>query len=100
MERAWLLERSMHPELIDLIVERMAALNQEIRAGPLLGENYQVGQVRVGRVTRVLGVFGATAACCRLLHLDVRRTSAALGIAASMASGIRPSEICGSIAAP
>ena len=40
-------------------------------------------------VTRVLGVFGATAACCRLLHLDVSRTSAALGIVASMASGIR-----------
>ncbi len=40
-------------------------------------------------VTRVLGVFGATVACCRLLHLDVSRTSAALGIAASMASGIR-----------
>jgi 2-methylcitrate dehydratase PrpD len=40
-------------------------------------------------VTRVLGVFGATAACCRLLHLDVKKTSAALGLAASMASGIR-----------
>lgn len=43
MYRAWLSERSMDPELIDLIVERMAALNQEIKADPLLGENYQIG---------------------------------------------------------
>lgn len=40
-------------------------------------------------VTRVLGVFGVTAACCRLLNLDPQRTRAALGLAASMASGIR-----------
>lgn len=40
-------------------------------------------------VTRVLGVFGVTAACCRLLRLDAERTGAALGIVASMASGIR-----------
>lgn len=40
-------------------------------------------------VTRVLGVFGVTAACCRLLQLDVKQTSNALGLAASMASGIR-----------
>jgi 2-methylcitrate dehydratase PrpD len=40
-------------------------------------------------VTRVLGVLGATAACCRLLRLDAKRSGAALGIAASMASGIR-----------
>jgi 5-methylcytosine-specific restriction protein B len=43
MYRAWLSERSMKPELIDLIVERMTALNQEIKADPLLGENYQIG---------------------------------------------------------
>lgn len=40
-------------------------------------------------VTRVLGVFGVTAACCRLLKLNVQQTGAALGLAASMASGIR-----------
>lgn len=39
--------------------------------------------------TRVLGVLGSTAACCRLLGLDPKRTAAALGVAASMASGIR-----------
>ena len=41
--RRWLAERSMKPALIDLIVERMTLLNQEIKADPLLGENYQIG---------------------------------------------------------
>jgi 5-methylcytosine-specific restriction protein B len=41
--RRWLLERNMQPELVDRIVERVSALNREIRADPLLGENYQVG---------------------------------------------------------
>jgi len=39
--------------------------------------------------TRVLGVLGTTAACCRLIRLDAKRTGAALGIATSMASGVR-----------
>jgi 2-methylcitrate dehydratase PrpD len=39
--------------------------------------------------TRVLGVLGTTAACGRLLALPPERIAAALGIAASMASGIR-----------
>jgi 5-methylcytosine-specific restriction protein B len=41
--RQWLLDRAMKPELVNLIVERMAALNKEIREDPLLGENYQIG---------------------------------------------------------
>ena len=40
-------------------------------------------------VTRTLGVLGATAACCRLLKLGPQPLRAALGIAASMASGLR-----------
>ncbi len=39
--------------------------------------------------TRVLGVIGATAACCRLVALDPSRTAAALGIAVSMAGSVR-----------
>jgi 2-methylcitrate dehydratase PrpD len=39
--------------------------------------------------TSVLGAMGATAACARLLGLDVERTRNAFGIAASMASGSR-----------
>ena len=40
-------------------------------------------------VTRTLGVLGVTAACCRLLGLGPGPFRAALGIAASMASGLR-----------
>jgi 2-methylcitrate dehydratase PrpD len=40
-------------------------------------------------VTRVLGNLGAAAACARLLELDATRAKAALGIAATMASGLR-----------
>jgi len=39
--------------------------------------------------TRVLGVLGTAAAASRLLRLDAARTAHALGITASMASGIR-----------
>jgi 5-methylcytosine-specific restriction enzyme B len=41
--RRWLLDRSMKPGLVDRIVERMSALNRQIREDPLLGENYQIG---------------------------------------------------------
>lgn len=40
-------------------------------------------------VTRTLGVLGATAACCRLLKLAPGPFASALGIAATMASGLR-----------
>jgi 2-methylcitrate dehydratase PrpD len=39
--------------------------------------------------TATLGVFGAAAACCRLLRLDAAATAQALAIAASLASGIK-----------
>ncbi len=39
--------------------------------------------------TSTLGVFGAAAAAARLLHLDAARTTMALCIAASMASGVK-----------
>ncbi len=39
--------------------------------------------------TATLGVFGATAACAKLMQLDEERTSMAVGMAASMASGIK-----------
>ena len=43
MFRHWLLERSMKPELVNLIVARMTELNRQIKDDPLLGENYQIG---------------------------------------------------------
>jgi 2-methylcitrate dehydratase PrpD len=39
--------------------------------------------------TTTIGVFGATAACAKLLRLDDQRTATALAIAASLASGIK-----------
>ncbi len=39
--------------------------------------------------TTTIGVFGATAACAKLLKLDDERTATALAIAASLASGIK-----------
>lgn len=70
-------------ELIDAYA---AGFEINVKLGRMLNPKfYEQGW----HVTRVLGVFGATAACCRLLHLDARRTGAALGVAASMASGIR-----------
>jgi 2-methylcitrate dehydratase PrpD len=39
-------------------------------------------------ITSTSGVFGAAAACARLLNLDAGRTAHALGIAASLASGL------------
>ena len=39
--------------------------------------------------TATLGVFGAGAACARLLALDVERTTCALSLCASMAAGIK-----------
>jgi 2-methylcitrate dehydratase PrpD len=83
--------------LLPLAQARGANGRQVIEA---YGVGFEIG-VKLGRmlnpklyeqgwhVTRVLGVLGATAACCRLLRLDAKHTGAALGIAASMASGIR-----------
>jgi 5-methylcytosine-specific restriction protein B len=33
----------MKPELVNLIISRMSALNRQIKDDPLLGENYQIG---------------------------------------------------------
>lgn len=41
--RQWLSDRSMDADLINLIIERMTALNKEIKEDLLLGENYQIG---------------------------------------------------------
>lgn len=41
--RDWLVEHEMKPRLVERITQRMSALNQIIKADPLLGENYQIG---------------------------------------------------------
>jgi 2-methylcitrate dehydratase PrpD len=39
--------------------------------------------------TATLGIFGTTAATCRLLGLDIEQTATALGLAVSLASGVK-----------
>jgi len=41
--KQWLADRSMQPQLISLIVDRLVELNSVIGSDSLLGENYQVG---------------------------------------------------------
>jgi len=41
--RHWLTERSMNPDLINLIINKLSALNRIIYNDPMLGENYQIG---------------------------------------------------------
>lgn len=70
----------------DLVYAYAAGFEVGVKLGRMLNPRlYEQGW----HATRVLGVLGATAACCRLIGLDAKRTGAALGIAASMASGIR-----------
>jgi 2-methylcitrate dehydratase PrpD len=55
-----------------------------------IGKAVNVYHYRKGwHPTATLGVFGATAACARLLNLDAARTTTALAIAASLSSGIK-----------
>ncbi len=68
----------------------MQAYGVGFETGVALGRALNPGLYEKGwHVTRVLGLIGATIACCRLLQLGSARTVAALGIAVSMASGVR-----------
>lgn len=87
------------------VVPVVLALGEHLHAtGADVVEAYVVGfeaQSRLGRVvhphhyekgwhpTSTLGVFGAAAAACRLLGLNVERTATALAISASHASGVK-----------
>ncbi|WP_082818013.1 MmgE/PrpD family protein [Variovorax boronicumulans] len=87
------------------IVPAVLALGEEIGvAGPALVEAYVVGveiAAKLGlavndrhsqlgwHTTCTLGAVGAAASCAKLLGLDEMRTVHALGIAASMAAGLR-----------
>jgi 5-methylcytosine-specific restriction protein B len=41
--RNWLIDRSMRHNLIELIIDKLSALNKIICDDPVLGENYQIG---------------------------------------------------------
>lgn len=70
----------------EVITAYAAGFEVGVRLGRMLNPAlYEAGW----HVTRVLGVLGTAAACARLLRLDAARTTHAIGIAASMASGLR-----------
>lgn len=61
-----------------------------MEVGVALGRALNPGLYERGwHVTQVLGVIGSTVACCRLLSLGEDRTAHAIGIAVSMAAGVR-----------
>lgn len=92
-----------HPSAV--LVSSIMVLGQKLRAPGLeLLNAYLAGfEINVGisrqlnpayyergwHVTRTLGILGATAACCRLLGMPHGSVRHALGIAATMASGMR-----------
>ncbi len=69
-----------------LIVAYVVGIETEIRLARAVNfHHYDKGW----HPTATLGVFGGTAAVCRLLGLDEQRTAQALAIAASLAAGIK-----------
>jgi len=80
------LAQARHKSGADVLLAYVVGFEVGVTLGRQLNPQlYEAGW----HVTRVLGNLGATAACGRLLDLDARRISAALGIAASMSSGLR-----------
>jgi 2-methylcitrate dehydratase PrpD len=70
----------------DVLEACVIGFEAECKLGRAIGEpHYALGW----HATSTFGTVGAAAACARLLHLDADRTAAALGIAASLASGIQ-----------
>ena len=78
------------PELVNAFVTGVEVECRVARA--VLPAHYDVGW----HITATAGVFGAAAACARLLGLDEQRTVWALGLAATQAAGLR--EMFGSMA--
>lgn len=94
--------RMLHPS--GCVVPAVLALGEELGStGTEALEAYMVGYEATGKIalgvpklywrgrhtTGTLGVLGATAACAKLLRLDVEQTATALGIAASCAGALR-----------
>ncbi len=70
----------------ELLLAFTLGMEVETKLGRMMGgRHYTLGW----HATSTLGTIGATAVCAKLMGLDDDRTRTALGIAASMASGIR-----------
>ncbi|MEX2643670.1 MAG: MmgE/PrpD family protein [Acetobacterales bacterium] len=92
-----------HPS--GVVVPAVLTLGEELGAsGRAVLDAYMIGHETIGKIARgtvpalylrgrhttgALGVFGAAAACARLLGLDADRTAVALGIAASCSGAVR-----------
>lgn len=80
------LGQDVHADLEMVIDAATIGVEASILTGLWLGRaHYQVGYHQ----TATAGAFGATLASCRLLDLDADQTRAALGLCASMASGLK-----------
>ncbi len=70
----------------ELLLAYILGVEAETKIGRCLIETlYRTGW----HPTAILGILGATAACCKLLGLDTEKTLMALGIAGSFASGLK-----------
>ena len=70
----------------DVLVAYISGVEVETKIGRAVNfHHYEKGW----HPTATLGTFGSAAACSRLLNLDAKKTAAALGLAASMAAGIK-----------
>jgi 2-methylcitrate dehydratase PrpD len=82
----WALAEERRASGMDLVVAYVAGFELECKLGLAVNfHHYQKGW----HPTATLGVFGAAAACARLMALDAQQTATALAIAASFASGIK-----------
>jgi len=82
----WALAEARGSNGSDLLAAYIAGVEVETKIGRAVNfHHYEKGW----HPTATLGTFGSAAACSRLLNLNARKTSIALGIAASMAAGIK-----------
>tara|TARA_R110002110_G_scaffold12702_7_gene60570 strand:- start:1059 stop:2360 length:1302 start_codon:yes stop_codon:yes gene_type:complete len=80
------LGQELHADLEMVIEAATIGVEASILVGMWLGRtHYQVGYHQ----TATAGAFGATVGACRLLDLDADQARAALGLCASMASGLK-----------
>lgn len=80
------LAQEIHADLDMLVDAATIGVEASVLVGLWLGRaHYQVGYHQ----TATAGAFGATLGTCRLLELDSDQTRAALGLCASMASGLK-----------
>jgi len=80
------LSETLDIRLTDAVDAATIGVEASVLVGLWLGrEHYEVGFHQ----TATAGAFGATLACARLLELDKHQTRHALGLCASMASGIK-----------